>query len=231
MEAPFKQRQSKLRKILAPLQKKHPTAARKSFLDKSILDLVMWTSISPDPFNPNVKRAFDKLTADFVDWNEVRITSTNELGELLESCQLDPAHAVDIKNAAQDIFHKENRLYLDFLSASRPAEVKKYLASLQNLPKTQVSVIMALLTDGAEMPPIPPVLRFGRRVGFIADDATDNAAKLIFKKTVPASQTFSAFYAVCRHTHATCKEKGPRCSACVVRAHCDYALEKTGKKR
>lgn len=230
MEMPFKQRQQKLRKVLSPLLKKYPAPSREQFLKMDVLDLVMWSAVSADPFDPNVPRAFSRLTGDFVDWNEARVSSTNELGELLQGCRLNPERAVHIKNTAQLIFYKENRLSLDFLSTREPADIKKYISSLKRFPETQADVIMILLSNAADIPPIPSVDRFSRRVGFLLSDATNNAIRLIYKKTLPQSQTYNAFYAICKHTQTLCKEKNPRCGACFLNKKCDYGVDKTGRK-
>jgi len=226
MEATFKQRQQKLRKILSPLLKKYPALPREQYLKMKVLDLVMLSSISPDPFGTNTTRAFNRLTGEYVDWNEVRVTSTNELGELLEEFRLNPEHAVDIRNTAQVIFYKQNRLNLDFLSPGRPDEVKKYISSLKDIPETQSNIIMILINDEADMPPTPAVRRFSQRTGLVNEDATDNAARLIYKKTLPKTHALHTFYAICRHAQALCKENNPRCPACFMSKDCNFGSRK-----
>ncbi len=230
MEMLFEQRQQKLRKILRPLFGKYPAPSREQFLNMNVLDLMMWSAVSSDPFDPNVPRAFNRLTGDFVDWNEVRVSSTNELGELLQACRLNPERAVHIKNTAQLIFYKENRLSLDFLSAHEPAKVRKYVLSLNGFPETQANVIMILISDATDIPPIPPVNRFSRRAGFLLIDATNNAIKLIYKKTLSQAQTYQAFYAICKHAQTLCREKNPRCGDCFLNKICDHGIDRTGKK-
>ncbi len=231
MEATFTQRQNLLKKTLQTLGKQYKAPARGAMPSIDMLELIMWTSISDNPFNPNVKRAFKKLVNEYVDWNEVRITSTNELGELLTGCKLEASHAINIKNAAQEIFHRENRLSLDFLSPKRPADVRKYIGEMKSIPEAQANTIMILITDSADVPPIAAVRRVAQRIGIVFENSTDNAVRLVFKKTLQKIQGFSAFYLICQHAYALCKETGPRCSACDLNKICEFGKEKISPRK
>lgn len=231
MEATFNQRQDLLKKTLQILGKQNKIPPRESLFPDNVLELTMWTAISDNPFNPNVKRAFRKLSSDYVDWNEVRVTSTAELGELLTACKLEAARALNIKNAAQEIFHRENRLDLEFLSPKRPADVRKYIGEMKSISEAQANTIMLLIADTPDLPPTATVRRVAQRIGFAFENSTDNAVRLVFKKTLQKSQVYTAFGLVCLHAHSTCKETGPRCSACPLNGFCVYNLEKLSAKK
>ncbi len=231
MEATFTQRQNMLKKTLQTLGKQGKTPARETMFPTDVLELIMWTSISDNPFNPNVKRAFNKLVNEYVDWNEVRVTSSDELGELLTTCKLEVSRAINIKNSAQAIFHRENRLCLDFLSPKRPADIKKYLSEMKNFSDIQIGTIMILIADSDDVPSTATIRRVAQRIGFALEDSTDNAVRLIFKKTLQKSQGFNAFYLIGKHAHTVCKEVGPRCSTCNLNNICAFGKEKLTPKK
>ncbi len=228
----FKQRQSKLKKT-APLLKKHYPMGRAKATPNmmSLIQLLVLATITEDPYVPSAMQTVRRMERDYVDWNEVRVSSSHELGELLKAYHLDPERANDLKSMLQMIFGRENKLSTDLSSSDSFDVIKSYLLGYENCPRRVVDTVLMLLGEHRDIPAGDQVMRFTERMGLIETGAGANSLQLLFKKTLPTQDLRPAHFAICRHCRELCREKAPLCTKCFLLPHCDYGTRHAPKKR
>lgn len=224
----FKRRQDLLRKTSPLLRKNYPMGRDDLLEDRpNLIELLALATIGDSPYEKNAMHAVRRMERDYVDWNEVRVTSAHELGELLKAYHLPPQRAVELKSLLQMIFLRENKLSTDLSSGDAFDAVKSYLQGYGEMPRRVSDMVLMLLGDHRDIPAGEPVMRFAVRVGLVEAESGDNALQLLFKKTLPAQELKPAHYAVCAHCREMCREKAPLCARCFIVTHCDYGTKHT----
>jgi endonuclease III len=225
----FKQKLGRLKTVISLLLKNYPMPEKASDEKLDLLQLVALASSSDDPYNSAALQMVKRLEREYVDWNEVRVSSAYELGEIFKAYRLDPRHAANMKNVLQVIFERENRLTPDLTIDNSPDTIKAYLTGYGNFPQAVQDAILVLLDGHRDLPMSEAVLRFTARIGVADAGATAGAVQLLYKKAAGARSMRAIHYAVCRHCREICREK-PLCRKCFLVNHCDYGIKQTSGK-
>lgn len=222
----FKQRQKRLKKTAVLLRKQYPMArAGVTSEESDLIRVLVLAAITDDPYGKSAIQAVKRMERDYVDWNEVRVSSSHELSDLLKSYHLDPERANELKSLLQMIFHRENKLLTDLLSSDSFEIIKSYLQGFKELPRRVLDAVLLLLGEHRDIPASDQVMRFAARVGLIEAGASANSLQLLFKKTLATPDLRAVHYAVCRHCSQVCREKNPLCNKCFLLPHCDYGTK------
>jgi endonuclease III len=95
--------------------------------ERTVLETLVYACCLEDSSHEQADEAFAKLTQTYVDWNEVRVTTVAELGELLSHLNQPQSAAIRLKRTLQSLFEKRYSFDLE--------ELRK-----QNLGKAQAEV-------------------------------------------------------------------------------------------
>jgi len=220
----LKQKQDRLKTVMSALLKRYPMPQTTTDERFDILQMVALAAISDDPYAPAAIQVMRRLERDYVDWNEVRVTSAHELGQVLHAYRFDPESADALRSVLQLIFERENKLTPDVVSSQEPETIKAYLVAYKNFPPHIYDAVMLLLGLGRDMPAGETVLRFTARIGVAAADSSANAVQLLYRKACGARSMRAVHYATCQHCKELCREK-PLCKKCFLVDHCDYGTK------
>ena len=225
----FKQKQSRLKTVVSLLVKNYPMPQKAPDEKLDLLQLVALAAISDDPYSGAAMQAMRRMERDYVDWNEVRVSSTYELEEVFKAYHLKPDHASMLKTVLQVIFERENKLTPDLTADTSPDTIRAYLGGYGNFPRTVQDAVLMFLDGQRDIPASETVLRFTTRIGVVEPGATANAVQLLYKKAAGAKSPRAVHYAICRHCVELCREK-PLCRKCFLVHHCDYGTKQTSGK-
>jgi len=225
----LKQKQSRLKTVVSLLLKRYPMPQAPTEEKLNLLQLVALGAVSDDPYAPAALQLIRRMEKDYVDWNEIRVTSTYELDEIFGAYHLDPRHATMLKNVLQLIFEQENRLTPDLTSDEEPETIKAYLSGYKDFPRAVQDTVLLLLDGGKDIPISETVLRFTSRIGVAAADSSVNSVQLLYRKVSAGKSSRVAHYAICCHCRELCREK-PLCKKCFLVTHCDYGTKQVSGK-
>lgn len=121
-------------------------------------------------------RALSRLRREFIDWNEIRVTRTQELARHLSDLPNPETIAFQIKTAYNVFFEKRDCLGFSFLSTYKPMEAKRSLAqAFSLLPKGAQALLLFEYCQGAAFPLSDAALKIVRKDGIAGKNPTRDA--------------------------------------------------------
>jgi endonuclease-3 len=194
------------------------------FTPKPVLDPVdelVMTVLSQHTSDVNTGRAFASLQARFASWEEVAAARTRDVEDAIRPGGLAAQKAPRIKAILEEIEGREGRIDLSRLRDLPDDEVEDYLCSLPGVgPKTAACVLV--FSMGRDAFPIDThVHRVTRRLGWIPDKATADAAHKTLKRAVPPELRYELHVQLIDHGRTICKARIPLCSGCVLFDVCE----------
>ncbi len=212
----------RLRSLLAKHYKlPDPPPAKEDIVDR-IVATVLWLDAPPS----RAERAFEELRDEFVDWNELRVTVTTDVGRVLEGCGLPPVKGAILKRilgkAVEDFF------CFDFGSLlEKPRdEIKKWWMGVQGLPHDYAAAILYYVYGYDRVLVGPDIARLIRRLGLVDEDTPPEEIEERMVGVMPARDALEIYSALRQHARAVCKPEDYDCTTCVLLAECV-----TGKAR
>ncbi|MDQ3783475.1 MAG: endonuclease III [Actinomycetota bacterium] len=186
-----------------------------------VIDELVGTLLSQHTSDTNTARAFAGLKTRFPTWEEVRSAPTEEVADAIRAGGLADQKAPRIKAILTEIEEREGALDLSRLQNLPDEEVGDYLCSLPGVgPKTAACVLVFSMGRSA-FPIDTHVHRVARRLGWIEDRVTAEAAGRELGPKVPAELRYSLHMALIDHGRKVCKARNPRCTQCVLFDLCD----------
>lgn len=171
------------------------------------------------------QRALRILQHEFVDWNEVRVSSPAELKSVLSELgdkDLD-VRVEKLRALLAALWKERNATALDFLREMQPESRQRLLTNLGVLHPGIVQVLLHALA-GAEAPlPVPPgAVRTLTRYGLMDRVHSDGAARKVLEKLVAPEDVPTYLLLLTQHGEEVCQAKSPRCGDCVVVERCKF---------
>jgi len=212
----------RLRSLLAKHYKlPDPPPAKEDLVDR-IVATVLWLDAPPS----RAERAFEELRDEFVDWNELRVTVTTDIGRVLEGCGLPAIKGAILKRilgrAVEDFF------CFDFarLFEKPREEIKKWWMGIQGVPHDYAAAILYYVYDYDRVLVGPDIARLIRRLGLVAEDTRPEEIEKRMVGVMPARDALEIYSALRQHARTVCKPEDYDCTACVLLGECV-----TGKAR
>lgn len=220
---------ARLRRVLPPLQKRYPWTPRTEDLPQ--LEELVLTILAYDGSWRQGMRALDAFQSQYVDWNEVRVSSPEEMAEVREIGRLPR-----VKEKAEALVKVLDRVFLDHnviglsFGPDQVEEAKKYLSGIKELPSIARGVFLYRRFKYPKAIADTGVTRLLRRLELIPQGANDEAAqKLLDKVTTPHSLA-PTWFALARHAEETCVAETPDCPRCAVCADCPMGQKARAEK-
>lgn len=223
--------QRKVREILRLLESRHGKKRRPSSLP--LLDQVMLALLAEQGSKARAKRAHQKLLQSFVGWNEVRVSSGQEIAEFLRPIYRDRAPALGERLRAflNDLYVAQHQLSLDYLG-DLPLETSfKLLSKLPPMNEEARACVVngSLANPDVAMP--ADALRVAKRIGLVGAGATSVKAREVFQEELKSSDQARLNLLLYQHGLEVCTAKTYDCLSCVLVHRCDRGKEKKAEAR
>ncbi len=172
------------------------------------------------------ERAFRNLRERFFDWNEVRVSSTRELAEALDSLPDAEGRAQRLIDFLQEVFETTFSFDLEGLQKKGMKQAAKTLQRYQAANDYAVAWVVQQSLGGHAIPLDAPSLRVLRRLGLIENDQEDlEALRASLEHQIPKARGAQFCDLISAIADEVCLEDEPNCSACQLNAHCPTASE------
>lgn len=176
------------------------------------------------------------LEADFIDWNEVRVSTTGELVEKLTplKCADITERMVRMKEFLNTVMNEFCRLDNDMFKSMEFEPLRRFLMGFPSLGNANACIILQCFMNEQDKKGLsekekekffivaPESMRVGIRLGVIKKTQSINAARAEFLKMVPQADGLRFQNLMVRHGENICFSKNPNCAECFLSDHCDF---------
>ena len=191
----------------------------------TILEAVVYGICHEDSTREQADRALARFKDGFFDWNEVRVSSLEEIQGVLAGMSDAEGRAFRIRRFLRQLFEKTYGFNLDPLTKKPQKESIKALEEYDAIGSDYVlATVTRLALAGHAIPVDAPALRALRRLG-IADDSTDiPTLRASLERAVPKNRGAEFGELIEELAHDVCVEGEPDCPRCELRKICPTGL-------
>jgi endonuclease-3 len=189
------------------------------------VDELVCTILSQNTSDTNRDKGFDQLKERFPTWEAVRDAPVDDIEEAIRPAGLAKQKAPRIKNALQLITEEHGEITLDFIEQMDIEEAKTWLTNLKGIGPKTAAIILCFAFDLPAFPVDTHVHRVSKRLGFIDENTSANAAHPIMEAIVPPEDYYAFHLNVIQHGREICKARSPKCEICPLTTDCKYFQE------
>jgi len=176
------------------------------------------------------------LEADFIDWNEVRVSTVGELVEKLASlkCADMRDRMVRMKEFLDAVMNEYCALDNDMFRPMEFEPLRRFLMGLTTLGKANACIMLQCFMNEQDKKGLsekekekffvvaPESMRVGIRLGLIKKTQSINAARSEFLKMVQPAENLRFQNLMVRHGERFCFSKNPNCAKCFLSETCEF---------
>ena len=168
-------------------------------------------------------RALHFLQREYVDWNEVRVTTAGELkGALGPFGDRDIDVKIEkVRTLLDSLYRERNCAHLNFLTEMDVDGQRRFLAGLGVLTPAHVQILIQILA-GEQVVLAQGTTRVLSRVGLIPRVGSPTAARKHLDPLLTADELFAAQAHLVQHGEEICLSKSPRCGECGIVTLCGF---------
>ena len=139
-----------LESIVKEAYSKNPTL--KEITDLDALDTLILGALTSKMPLKEVLKSWDLLRTQFVDWNEIRISSASEVAENFPKAEDPLGLAVQIKEMLSTLFERRHQVSLEFIRENTLPETREFFKRSPELPDLCKLLVLAAIKEQAVIP-------------------------------------------------------------------------------
>jgi endonuclease-3 len=211
-----------------PLPVAEPAAEPRPLLEELIYAICREGSTPAD-----ADAGYARLRKAFVDWNEVRVSTVQEVGDVLRPLSGPGTRGKRIIGLLQEVFEATYTFDLDELAKKGLKDTARKLRFYkEGVNDYSVAWVIQRTLGGHAIPLDEPTLRVLRRLNVIEEVDSDSpeAVRGSIEHVIPKTRgpEFTDLMSV--HAKELCTERDPNCPACPLKSDCPTGVENTSKK-
>jgi endonuclease-3 len=213
-----------LNEIYGLLKKRYkPKPERNARL--SVLEAVVYGICHEGTTREQANQALSRFKDGFFDWNEVRVSTLEEVQGALAGLPDPEPRAYKIRRFLRQLFEKTYGFTLDALTKKPLKESLKVLGEYEAFASDYVEATVTQQALGGHAIPVDaPARRALERLG-VAEPGTDTAAlRSLLERAVPKNRGAEFVDLIEDLAHDTCVEVEPDCPRCELRKVCPTGL-------
>ncbi len=208
-----------LNEVYTLLKKRYKLEPRAQRL--SVLEAVIYGICHEGSTREQAEQALNRFRDQFFDWNEIRVSSIEEIRGILAGQPDSEERANRLRRFLRQLFDKTYGFELDSLS-KKP--LKDSLKSLQDYEAMGYDYVEATVVQqalgGHAMPVDAPIRRGLARLGVIDDSAETASVRTYLERAVPKNRGAEFVDLMEELTHDTCVAGVPDCPRCDLKKIC-----------
>ncbi len=190
-----------------------------------ILEAVVYGICHEGVTREQANQALSRFKDDFFDWNEVRVSSIEEIQDALSGLPEAESRAYRVRRFLRQMFEKTYGFTLEALTKKPQKEASKSLEEYEALSSDYVMATVVLEGLGGHAIPVDgPTLRGLTRLGVAEEQSTTEDVRSSLERAVPKNRGHEFADLMEELTHDTCIAGPPDCPRCDLRKMCPTGL-------
>jgi endonuclease-3 len=208
-----------LTEVHALLKKRYKLGPRPERM--TVLEAVIYGICHEGTTREQANQVLSRFKDDFFDWNEVRVSSLEEIEGVLAGLPDPEDRAFRIRRFLRQLFEKTYSFALESLTKKPLKDAVKVLQEYEALQSDYVVATVIQQALGGHAIPIDVPIRRGLERLHITEAQTDNAAlRSALERAVPKNRGSEFVDLMEELTHDTCVEGKPDCPHCELKKPC-----------
>ncbi len=214
-----------LNEVHALLKKRYKPKPDPSPGRLSVLEGIVYGICHEGTTREQANQALSRFKDDFFDWNEVRVSSVEEIKGMLAGLPDPEDRAYRLRRFLRQLFEKTYGFNLDPLAKKPLKESIKALREYEVFNSDYLTAIVTQQTLGGHAIPVDaPIRRALIRLGIGDADTDIPTLRGILERAVPKNRGAEFFELLEELAHDTCIEGPPDCPRCELRKICPTGL-------
>ncbi|MCI0705661.1 MAG: hypothetical protein L0241_31765 [Planctomycetia bacterium] len=245
-------KQQLLNQTYTALKKRYPLPTLETEQKRPLLEELIFAICREGTTHVDAAAAYDRLHKLFVDWNEIRVSTVQEVADVLRPLPnaglragwiIGVLHAVFEMNYAYDIGDLEKKglkqaakqiaRYFDSKDLDKLGlkQAAKQIARFKQVNDYAVAWVMQRSLGGHAIPLDTPTARVLQRLGILEDVDPDDleSSRGSIEHVIPKARGPEFTELISIHAKELCTEKDPNCPACPLKSDCPTGIENTKK--
>jgi endonuclease-3 len=193
---------------------------------RSVLEHLLYAVVREGTTHEKADRAFHTLKDRFVDWNEVRVSTVQELCDAMGPLPDVAVRAQRLIGLLQEWFELTYSFDMEEVAKKGLKEGAKKLSRMNDANDYSVAWVMQHGLGGHAIPLDGPSIRVLRRLG-VLDGESESLESLrgTIEHFVPKTKGPAFVELLSRHADELCLEDNPRCGKCPLLDDCPKGQE------
>ncbi len=211
---------------LRPLLARHYSLPTPPDPQATLMEDVMMAILWEGAPHTRARLAFENLTDEFVDWNELRVSLTSEVASVLESCGLKGNKAPALKRVLAKGIERFYSFEFERLRSAPRKRLRAWFADIEGLPLHLMAAILYGVYRYDRVLVDEEIARVLRRLGLVSETATLGAIETGLAKVMPAKEAQFIYRALRQHARQVCKKINYDCTTCPLRKECAHGKQR-----
>ncbi|MFC1604505.1 hypothetical protein ACFL5F_05700, partial [Planctomycetota bacterium] len=195
----------KIQKLYRSLSRKYPKVHKISH--EKVIDAIIHAIISVEMSEKTTDSIIRKLTAYFVDWNDLRVSRAEEIVEVLgKDTPATMDIALTITRIFNGIFNEYHKISLESLKKIGKRPAKQALEKIDGISRFVVEYCLLTSLGGHAIPLTDKMIKYLRNNELVNPAADDQQIGGFLAKQISAKNGYE-FYALLRHESESAKPK------------------------
>ena len=198
---------------------------------QKLLDLVIFHQLHVVLSAEHALRGYRALKEDFVDWNEVRVSSIREIQEALGLCPNSLELSVFIKDLLELLHRERQDVSLEFLAEKSLGEIRQYLKRFRTLDTSTAEFLIRTRREHPVLPLSHSMEVVLNRLGILGKGDSRPKNEKTLHESLDPSQSLLLHHYLLNHAVEVCPpdENEIDCPSCNLRHMCAF-YARSGKK-
>ena len=215
------------------LKKKYPLPSAEPGEPRPLLEELIYAICREGSTPADADAAYARLRKAFIDWNEVRVSTVQEVGEVLRPLSQPGSRGKRIIGLLQEVFEATYAFDLGEVAKKGLKDAARKLRFYKGgVNDYAVAWVVQRTLGGHAVPLDEPTIRVLRRLGVVeeADPDSLDAVRGSVEHVIPKARGPEFTDLMSIHAKELCVEKDPHCPACPLKNDCPVGIENTSKK-
>jgi len=193
---------------------------------RSVLEHLLYAVVREGTTREKADRAFQNLKTRFVDWNEIRVSTVQELCDTMGPLPDVATRAQRLIGLLQEWFELTYSFDMEEVAKKGLKEGAKKISRLNDANDYSVAWVMQHGLAGHAIPLDGPTIRVLRRLG-VLDGESESLESLrgTIEHFVPKAKGPALVELLSRHADDLCVEDNPKCGKCPLLEDCPTGQE------
>jgi endonuclease III len=190
----------------------------------TVLEAVVYGACREGTTREQANQALSRFKDEFYDWNEVRVSTVEEVQSALAGLPDSEPRAQRIRRFLRQLFEKTYGFTLEAITKKPLKESLKVLGEYEAFTSDFVEATVTQQSLGGHAIPVDaPTRRALERLGIADPQSETTALRSMLERTIPKNRGAEFVDVIEDLTHDTCLEFVPDCPRCDLRKLCPTA--------